>query len=210
MRDLKRILGEHRKGIVFVISAPSGAGKTTLTKGLVRRFPDLSLSVSYTTRVPRAGEKPGSDYHFVKESVFRRMLQERAFAEWAEVHGNFYGTERRVLERRIARGRDVLLDIDVQGAKKIKGLYRNAVSIFLVPPSLRELERRLASRGTDQRDVIRRRLIRAKRELEEIRHYDYAVVNRQVDQALSALSAILMAERLKVARRTGRGAQESR
>lgn len=200
MRSLKQIFGKRCEGIVFVISAPSGAGKTTLTKRLLRRFPDLALSVSYTTRVPRAGEKPGRDYHFVKESVFRRMLQDGAFAEWAKVHDNFYGTARRVLERRIPRGRDVLLDIDVQGAKKIKRLYRNAVSIFLVPPSQRELERRLAFRGTDQREIIRRRLDRATREMEEVGHYDYVVVNRKLDRALAALSAIVMAERLKVPR----------
>jgi guanylate kinase len=192
-----------RAGIILILSAPSGAGKTTLIKRLLKAFPDIGLSISYTTRARRPGELAGRDYHFVTPRKFRQMRAGNAFAEWARVHGFHYGTPRRLLEQKIRSGRDVLLDIDVQGARKIKSQYRDAVSIFLLPPSWRELEKRLALRGTDRRATIRRRLENAKHEMREIIRYDYFVVNREIGKAVGSLKSIITAERLKVSRFKG-------
>jgi guanylate kinase len=189
-----------RDGVIFVLSAPSGAGKTTLIKRLLKVFRDLTLSVSYTTRARRSGEVAGRDYHFVKEKRFAAMEAKGEFAEWASVHGFLYGTPRRSLERNIQRGTDVLLDIDVQGAKKIKRQYPHAVSIFVLPPSWQELEKRLALRGTERREVIRQRLESARREIRQIMRYDYFVVNQEVGQALISLKSIITAERLRIFR----------
>lgn len=189
-----------REGIIFILSAPSGAGKTTLINGLLEIYPEMSLSVSCTTRERRRGEVAGRDYHFVSEKKFVQMRAREEFAEWANVHGYFYGTPRRPLERNVYRGRDILLDIDVQGARKIKALYREAVSIFLVPPSWQELERRLALRGTDGRESIRQRLENARREMRQIMRYDYFVVNREIREALESLRSIVAAERLRISR----------
>ncbi len=191
-------------GIVFIVSAPSGAGKTTLTREVLGLYPEMSLSVSCTTRAPRAGETPGEDYHFVSERVFRRMLGSGEFAEWAEVHGSLYGTPRRVLERQLRKGRDVLLDIDVQGARQMKQHFQSAVAIFVLPPSLKELRRRLAARGTDARKTIEQRWQRARHEIQEIEGYDYFIVNRDVEEAVTRLAAIIAAERVKVCRFTQR------
>lgn len=190
----------RRTGVIFILSAPSGAGKTTLINKLMGIFPEMTLSVSCTTRLPRPGEVPGRDYHFVTEKKFATMQAKDGFAEWANVHGFLYGTPRRALEQEIRRGRDVLLDIDVEGAKKIKKQYPHAVSIFLVPPSWEELGKRLALRGTDRKETIRQRLENARREIKEIIRYDYFVVNREVREALETLKSIVVAERLRVAR----------
>lgn len=191
----------RREGLILILSAPSGTGKTTLISRLLALFPDITLSVSYTTRAPRADEVPGRDYHFVSRAKFARMRAAGEFAEWAKVHDFFYGTPRRLLDRAVRSGRDVLLDIDVQGAKQIKKRYPGAaVSVFLAPPSWPELRRRLAARGTDDRQVIARRMANAKREIEAIVGYDYCVVNREVKTALAQLAAIIRAERLKVGR----------
>ena len=189
-----------RKGVIFIISAPSGAGKTTLVKKLIKLFPDIALSVSCTTRAPRPGEVAGRDYHFVGEKKFAALRSRGGFAEWAGVHGYFYGTPRAPLERRVALGRDVLLDIDVQGARKIKLQYPEAVSIFVLPPSRRELEQRLARRGTDRKETIRKRLENARREMREIMRYDYVVENRDLRRAVEDAKAIVNAERLRVSR----------
>ena len=189
-------------GIIFIVSAPSGAGKTTLTRRVLRVYPEMHLSVSFTTRAPRDGEISGRDYHFVSEKRFRRMLDAGGFAEWAEVHGNLYGTPRRVLETQLRRGTDVLLDIDVQGASQIKRHFLSAVAIFVLPPSLDELRRRLAGRGTDARKTIEQRWRRARHEIQEIQGYDYFIVNRDVKDAVKRLAAIIAAERLKVCRYT--------
>jgi guanylate kinase len=191
-----------RLGIVFILSAPSGAGKTTLYNGLRKIYPEIELSVSCTTRSRRAGEINGRDYRFLSDSQFDRLKGRGEFAEWAKVHGYYYGTPKKPLERCVRAGRDILLDIDVQGARQIKKACPQAVSIFLLPPSLRELERRLAARGTDGRDTIRRRLANAQGEIGEIIHYDYFVVNREVKEAVRALSAIVEAERTKISRVT--------
>lgn len=189
-----------RLGIVFILSAPSGAGKTTLYNGLRRVYPEMELSVSCTTRAKRAGEVNGRDYRFLSKPQFDRLRRRGEFAEWARVHDYFYGTPRKPLERCIRAGRDILLDIDVQGARQIKKACPEAVSVFLLPPSLRELERRLAARGTDGKEIIRRRLANAQGEIGQIIHYDYYVVNRQVDEAVDALSAIVQAERARISR----------
>ncbi|HEY3167931.1 MAG TPA: guanylate kinase [Candidatus Binatia bacterium] len=189
-----------RQGIIFILSAPSGAGKTTLYNGLKEIYPEIKLSVSCTTRARRSGELNGRDYRFLTERQFKTLKSRGQFAEWAKVHDYFYGTPKRPLDRNIRAGRDVLLDIDVQGARKIKKAYPQAVSIFLLPPSLGELQRRLAARGTDGNDTIRRRLANARGEIGEIMHYDYYVVNREVTEAVQLLSSIVKAERARTSR----------
>jgi guanylate kinase len=196
-----------REGIIFILSAPSGAGKTTLYHELRKIHPEIKLSVSCTTRARRSGEVDGCDYRFISARQFDAMRQRGDFAEWANVHGHLYGTPRKPLDGSIRTGRDILLDIDVQGTRKIKRRYPQAVSIFLLPPSLAELRRRLSSRGTDGPDVIRRRLANAKGEMRQIIHYDYYLVNRQVDEAVGVLNAIVEAERADVARVTRWGIQ---
>ena len=188
------------KGIIFVVSAPSGAGKTTLVKRLLKLFPAIRLSVSCTTRSIRPGEVSGRDYHFVDRGKFELMRARGDFAEWAKVHGSYYGTPWRPLDRHFRNGYDVLLDIDVVGFRKIKRRYPNAVSVFLLPPSWRELERRLASRKTDGKDMIRKRLKNAQRELHESKRYDFLIVNRTIQDALDSLKSIVKAERLRVSR----------
>jgi guanylate kinase len=189
-----------RHGIIFIISAPSGAGKTTLITGLRSVYPDLKLSVSCTTREQRSGEVHGRDYYFTTGPQFALMKAQGEFAEWAKVHDFLYATPRKPLDQCIRSGRDILLDIDVQGAKKIKRAYPGAVSIFLLPPSLRELQRRLALRGTEAKETIRRRLANAQDEICEILKYDYYVVNQDVKQAMALLKSIVETERAKVCR----------
>jgi guanylate kinase len=191
-----------RLGIIFILSAPSGAGKTTLYNGLRRIHPEIELSVSCTTRGKRPGEINGRDYRFLSDQQFEQLRLRGEFAEWAKVHDYFYGTPREPLERCIRAGRDILLDIDVQGARQIKKTFPEAVSIFLLPPSLRELKRRLASRGTDGQEIIRRRLANAQGEIGERIYYDYFVVNREIKDAVRKLSAIVEAERARVSRVT--------
>ena len=189
-----------RQGIIFIISAPSGAGKTTLIAGLRAVCPDLKLSISYTTRAQRNGEVNGRDYHFVTPRQFASMKSRGEFAEWAKVHDFLYGTPRKPLDQCTGGGRDILLDIDVQGAKKIKRAYPGAVSIFLLPPSLRELERRLALRGTEAKETIRRRLDNARGEICEILKYDYYIVNQDVKKAIALLKSIVESERARTCR----------
>jgi guanylate kinase len=189
-----------RQGILFIISAPSGAGKTTLASRLFQEAPDLRSSISYTTRAPRTGEVNGRDYHFVNEEQFIQMRNAGAFAEWASVHEFYYGTPRAPVDDAITQGRDLLLDIDVQGATQLKATYPEAVSLFVLPPSWHELERRLRGRGTDTEAVITRRLHRAREEAREFSAYDYWIVNDNLERAVSLLHAILTAERARVAR----------
>jgi len=192
--------GHPRRGIIFIVSAPSGAGKTTLTKRAIEAFPNLFLSVSYTTRLPRANEVNGQDYHFIDEEQFVRLRDSGTLAEWARVHGFFYGTPRVPLEGALAAGKDIILDIDVQGARQIKLTYPQAVSVFILPPSWEELERRLRSRRTEDEGVITRRLKQARKEAEDLPLYDYRIVNDELDRAVATLEAIVIAEQARVSR----------
>jgi guanylate kinase len=185
----------RRTGSVLVISAPSGSGKSTLVRRLLASVPGLVFSVSYTTRSRRAGERNGRDYFFVSEARFKRLAAAGEFAEWAQVHGYFYGTSRRQIRRAQAAGRDVLLDIDVQGHGQVRRRLPEAVSVFLLPPSYRELQRRLRRRHSDSPQVIRRRLSVAKREIRRWREYDYVVVNDRLARAAGALGSIIEAAR---------------
>lgn len=189
-----------RQGIIFILSAPSGAGKTTLYNNLREIYPEIGLSVSCTTRARRRGEISGRDYRFISEREFEALKARGAFAEWAKVHDYFYGTPKKPLDRAVEAGRDIFLDIDVQGARKIKQAYPQAVAVFVLPPSLAELKRRLSARGTDGRAIIARRLANARGEMGEIIQYDYYVVNREVRAAVKTLSAIVEAERARTTR----------
>lgn len=187
---------EGRVGIPFVLAAPSGTGKTTVCQAALARDPDLDFSISHTTRPPRKGEEDGRDYHFVTPAEFRRLVEEGAFVEHAEYNAENYGTSHEALRVPLMdRGRDVLLEIEVQGAAQVRERRPDARFIFLLPPSMAELERRLRSRGTDGADAIDRRLAMADRELEAIRFFDYAVVNEVLDEAVSAVLEIIEAER---------------
>lgn len=190
----------RRRGTLVVVSAPSGAGKTTLCRELRERLPGLAYSVSYTTRPPRAGEVDGRDFHFVAESEFRRLRDEDAFAEWAIVHGNLYATSARALEAALADGRDVLLDIDTQGAEQLRRRYAEAVLVFVVAPSMAELEQRLRERRSDPDSEITRRLNRAREEITLWRQYQYLIVNRDLKDAVEQLEAIVEAERSRTSR----------
>ncbi len=192
----------RRRGTLFVVSAPSGAGKTTLCREVRLRVPDLAYSVSVTTRASRLGEIDGTDFHFVSAARFREMLDRGDFAEWATVHGNLYGTRARALEDALNSGRDVLLDIDAQGATQLRERYREAVLVFIAAPSMAELEQRLRERGSDAESEIQRRLSRAREEIALWRQYQYLIVNRDLKEAAEQLEAIVLAERCRTARLT--------
>jgi guanylate kinase len=187
-------------GRLFVISAPSGAGKTTLCRKLVGMMPGLKESVSYTTRSPRPGEADGADYRFVSVSEFNSMAERGEFVEWAEVHGNRYGTSEKSLRQMMEAGTDVLLDIDTQGARQLRAKFPEAVLVFVLPPSFDELRRRLAERMSDSEEVIRRRLRNAVGEIGEYKFYDYVIVNDVLDEALLRLKCIVLAKGLETAR----------
>lgn len=188
------------RGTLFVVSAPSGTGKTTLCKRIVDIFPNLRQSVSFTTRAMRPGERDGVDYFFVSPQTFADMVAAKAFAEWAEVHGNRYGTAIKTLEDWRNAGCDVLLDIDIQGAAQLRKTYDQGVFVFILPPDLVELRRRLEGRGTDAPEVIERRIANARREIPECVHYDYLIVNDDFEQALNRLTSIITAEGCRTAR----------
>lgn len=186
-------------GNLFIVAAPSGAGKTTLVGRLLARDTNLALSISYTTRAPRPGEVNGRDYHFVDEPTFAAIRERGEFAEWAEVHGNFYGTSRAQLEARMASGTDVVLEIDWQGARQVRRQFPTAIGIFILPPSLTELERRLRGRDADSEAVITRRLMAARDEMRHVGEFDFVIINREVDVALAELITVVQAARLRVA-----------
>lgn len=188
---------KKKQGLLFVVSAPSGAGKTTLCRAITDSLEQLTHSISYATRKPRPGEIDGRDYYFVSQERFQQMIQAGDFAEWAEVHSNLYGTSRRVLDDMIAKGIDVILDIDTQGAKQIKPKYGNAVFIFIMPPSLEILEERLRNRKSDHEDEIRKRMSRAREEIKDYAMYDYIIVNRDFDRALAEIRSVVIAERCR-------------
>ena len=184
-------------GTLFVVAAPSGAGKSTLVNALLEREPSISLSVSHTTRPPRVGEKYGRHYYFVEREAFEREITDGIFLEYAEVHGNLYGTSRTTVNGLLAQSRDVLLEIDWQGARQIRASMPDCVSVFILPPSRPELERRLRGRGSDSNEVIERRLHNSREEISHAHEFDYIVVNDRFEDALDDLQAIVRAVRLR-------------
>ena len=185
------------KGKLFVITAPSGAGKTSLIEALTRDDPSLRLSTSYTTRLPRPGEKDGVDYHFVDDAAFLAMRGRGEFLESAEVHGYRYGTSKRVITEALARGEDLILEIDWQGAQQVRRIYPGCVGVFILPPSVGELERRMRSRGQDSEEVIRRRLDNAREELAHADEFEYRIINKDFDTARRELARVIAVEREK-------------
>jgi guanylate kinase len=186
-------------GTLFVVAAPSGAGKSTLVNALLEREPAIALSVSHTTRPPRPGEEYGRHYYFVERAEFEREIGEGIFLEHAEVHGNLYGTSRTTVQGLLAQGRDVLLEIDWQGAGQIRASQPDCVSVFILPPSRVELERRLRGRGSDAPEVIERRLRNSRGEIAHAHEFDYIIVNDRFEDALADLQAIVRAVRLRTA-----------
>ncbi len=187
--------------LLLILSSPSGAGKTTLKTRILDTHPELRFSVSHTTRKPRANEVDGREYHFVDRSRFERMIEHRAFAEWAEVHGNLYGTSLDEIEVARTGHKGVVFDIDYQGARQIKAELPEAITVFILPPSMEELSKRLRSRASDDEETVKRRLANAKNEIAHYAFFDYLVVNDQVDRAHEALHAIILAERSRRVRR---------
>ncbi len=194
------------EGMLYIVSAPSGAGKTSLVKALLKADPAIRLSVSYTTRAPRAGETDGRDYHFVSRERFEVMLAEGEFLEHAEVYGNFYGTSKGSISRDLNAGHDLLLEIDWQGAEQVRQHFPQSTSIFILPPSFNALRTRLAGRGQDGDEVIERRLAAAAHDVAHAEAFDYIIVNDDFDHALLDLVAITRSVRLEAARQLNRHA----
>jgi len=191
---------EKGVGLIFIISAPSGTGKTTLVREVIQQLPGLRFSVSFTTRLPRPDEKEGEDYHFVSHSVFQKMVDKNEFLEWAEVLGNRYGSPRPDLKKMEIEGVDLILDIDTQGAKKVAKEISQPVLIYLLPPSLRVLKERLINRGMDSLERVKFRLSNARRDMEEAYGYQYVIVNDRIEDALEKLKSIMIAERCRRAK----------
>lgn len=188
------------RGLLIVISAPSGTGKTTLSHMLLKAFPDMDFSISYTTRKPRIGEVNGKDYFFIDRETFKRMIKEGDFLEWATVYGHLYGTSKSQVTEALKDGKNILLDIDTQGALNVKKNFPGAVLIFILPPSLNELRKRLKKRGTDNEKTIEKRLKMAKKEIKNALHYDYIVINDVLEVAFEKLKSIITAEKCKTER----------
>lgn len=191
----------HRRGLLFVLSSPSGAGKSTIARMLLTQDDGIGLSVSATTRPIRPGEVEGKDYYFVDDAAFDRMVADGEFLEWAHVFGHRYGTLKAEVKKQIEGGRDVLLDIDWQGTQQLKQVDPDIVRVFILPPSMEELERRLRSRGTDADEVIAGRMARAATEISHWAEYDYVFINDDAEQCRKIVHTVLKAERLKAARR---------
>jgi guanylate kinase len=191
-------------GNLFVVVAPSGAGKTSLVTKLLEADPHIRLSVSYTTRAPREGEVDGRDYHFVDRPTFERMIAAGDFLEYAEVYGNYYGTSKRWIDNELGGDHDVLLEIDWQGAKQVQKLFPDMVGIFILPPSLKELERRLEARGTETPDAIAKRMASAREEISHVLEFQYIIVNERFEAALSDLSSVVRASRVSRAQQAVR------
>lgn len=192
------------KGLLFVVTAPSGAGKSSLIKALLAQDPGVSLSVSYTTRPPRPGEQDGREYHFVNATRFQAMLERGEFLESAEVHGHRYATSQKVIEQARAAGLDLILEIDWQGAEQVRRLHPDCIGVFILPPSMAELERRLRKRAQDSDAVIRHRLKNAAEEMSHTVEFKYAIINNHFDDALQDLGALVRAERLATGRQLAR------
>ncbi len=189
-----------KKGLFIVVSAPSGAGKTTLCSALFAALPGIRFSVSCTTRTPRAGEVDGRDYFFISEAVFKRMISQNAFVEWAVVHGHYYGTPKKHLITSIRNGTDIVLDIDVQGGLAIKKLFPEALMIYIMAPSIAELKKRLLARGKDTGQVIALRVKNACKELKSLKRYDYLIINDDLAEASADLISIVRAEHRRISR----------
>jgi guanylate kinase len=193
----------HNRGLILILSSPSGAGKTTLSRLLLQRHPQLTLSISATTRPQRPGEVDGKDYHFVTKKAFDAMIQNQALMEYASVFGNHYGTPRAPVEDALDAGHDMLFDIDWQGAQQIKlSARKDMVSVFILPPSIEELNRRLVARQTDDMGVIQKRMDGARQEISHWAEYDYVIINQDIHQSLDQISAIMTAEKLRRSRQT--------
>lgn len=191
-------------GTLFVVCAPSGAGKSTLVRLILENDPTLALSISYTTRAARLGEQEGREYHFVTTAQFTAMRVRGEFVEWAKVHGNYYGTSRLLLREQMKNGRDVVLEIDWQGAQQVRQLFPEAVGVFILPPTINELERRLRARGSETEEAISRRLSAAQDEMRHVAEFDYVIINNELQQALGDLLAAIRASRLRLARQQAR------
>ncbi len=188
-----------KPGNLFILSAPSGTGKTSLIEALSQTDIDLSLSVSYTSRSMRLGEVEGRDYYFVERKIFEQMLEHGEFLESAEVYGNLYGTSQKWINKAIDSGQDILLEIDTQGVQQVRRFFSNAVSIFVLPPSIKVLETRLRNRNQDCEEAIARRMAAARQEISHVREYDYVIINENLDNALRELVCVVQAERLRMA-----------
>lgn len=189
---------------MFVVAAPSGAGKSSLVNALLRQDGSIRLSVSFTTRIPRPGEAHGREYHFVSPEEFDACKARGEFLEWAEVHGNSYGTSRPWIEQQLRDGNDVLLEIDWQGARQVRGVFPQAVGVFILPPSMEALRARLDQRGQDAPDVIERRLRAARGEMDHAGEFDFVIINERFEQAVADLAAIVTATRLRFAAQSAR------
>ena len=191
-------------GNLFIVAAPSGAGKTTLVRMLLERDGGIRLSISYTTRAPRPDEADGREYHFIDVPAFHAMRENGDFLESAEVHGNFYGTSRPWILEQMAAGQDVLLEIDWQGAQQVRGLFHGSIGIFVLPPSVEELERRLRGRGQDSDEIIARRVAAALSEMRHVNEFDYVIINNKLPEAIEDLQTVVRAVRLRTASQLAR------
>jgi guanylate kinase len=189
-----------QEGLPIIISAPSGAGKTTLCQALKKRLPDLNFSVSHTTRPPRKNERDGVDYHFISKEKFIAMTDQSEFLEWAEIHENYYGTSQKNIENTLQKGKDLVLELDVQGVESLRDLNYQGVYIFILPPSLEELEKRLTERGTEPDNQIKQRLALGKKEIAKSHLYDYGVTNVNVDESVDIIFSIIRAEKNRMSR----------
>jgi len=193
-------------GNLFIVAAPSGAGKTTLVHLLLENDPQIGVSISHTTRLPRPGEEDGREYHFIDVPAFLEKIARNEFLEWAEVHGNYYGTSKRWIETEMASDRDVLLEIDWQGAQQVRKVFPQAIGIFVLPPSMAILQARLSGRGTDPEEVIARRIAAARDEMRHVDEFDYVIINDDLQQASGDLQSIVTASRLHYANQRQRHA----